>query len=233
MGYKKQSRRHQIKKGGEGIQWINSSYSDGTEYWYEKANPTNIVLENPWGKGVLSDGTEYWYETGNQSHIVFENPDINGFNPLVVLITGTTLINHVNVGGIYDRTNTIINKYPVYVNRNDDSLHIVYCRGAECKPHNAHESEFWQIRDVNEEMSSAPFAYIPGNYGGLGDCLYAGVVWKVKNGNTWIDKPGIKTLFGCTDKELDEPKCDFVKTKLNGGKRSRISRIRKRRLSRP
>jgi hypothetical protein len=55
-------------------------------------------------------------------------------------------------------------------------------------------------------------------------------VWKVKKEDTIVAEPSIKTLFGCSDEEKD-PKCDFAKSRLNGG-RSLVKQIRKRKYSR-
>jgi len=233
MGYKKLSRR-QIQKGG-GIEWTKSKLGDGTVFWYESGEPSNIVFENPWVRGDLDDGTKYWYERANPSNIVFINPELKGFSPSVVIIAGSPLINGVNINGIYEQT-VYFSYYPNYVHRTNNDLGIIYCDGSdtnECPLMNDEKKPEWQLYTgaSGETDTVTPLAYISGEYGGLADCLLADPVWKVKKGDNIVAEPRIKTLFGCSDEEKD-PKCDFVKSKLNGGKRSLIKQIRKRRYSR-
>ena len=236
MGYKKVSRR-QIKKGG-GIKWNKGKTSDGTDYWSEDgAEPYNIVFENPWVMGDLDDGTKYWYERANPSNIVFINPELKGFSPSVVIIAGSPLINSVDINGIYEQT-VYFSYYPNYVHRTNSNLGIIYCDGSidksdadYCESMNNEKKPEWQVFSGATDPVT-PLAYISAEQGGIADCLLADPVWKVKKGDTIVAEPSIKTLFGCSYDDEKNSKCDFAKSRLNGGKRSLIKRIRKRRYSR-
>ena len=232
MGYKKLS-RHQIKKGGV-IKWNKGKTSDGTDYWSEDgAHPYNIVFENPWVRGEVDNGKAIWYERANPSNIVFRDPELIGYCPSVIIIAGSPLINGIDINGIYDINGDFIFSYPSYWHRTNNYLRILYCDGSDpfyCELINDKKKPEWQLSYGGTDPI-IDLAYILADQGGIADCLLANPVWMVKQENTVIPEPRIKTLLGCSDDEKD-PKCDFAKSRLNGGKRSLIKQIRKRRHSR-
>ncbi len=231
IGYKKVSRR-QIKNGG-GIKWNKGKLDDGTYYWSEDgAEPYHFVFEDPWVRGKLDNGKPFWSERANPSNIVFIHPELKGFCPKVIIITGSPLVNGVDINGIYKHTgyNSL---YPTYFHTTNRDLGIFYCDGSDpdwCQLMNDEKKTEWQLYS-GETDPYTPLAYILADQGGIADCLLSDPVWKVKKGDTTVAEPSIKTLFGCSDEEKD-PKCDFAKSRLNGGKRSLIKQIRKRRYSR-
>jgi hypothetical protein len=165
---------------------------------------------------------------------VFIHPELKGYCPKVIIITGSPLVNGVDINGIYEHTG-YSSRYPDYQHRTNRDLVLMYFDDSD--PDNPEElmndekKPEWQVLSGADTGLHTPLAYILADQGGIADCLLSDPVWKVKKGDTTVAEPSIKTLFGCSDEEKD-PKCDFAKSRLNGGKRSLIKQIRKRRYSR-
>ena len=178
----------------------------------------------------LDDTSTKWYHGLNYEPIqMLIGEDVEEYiknpNPPIVIITGKSQTIDANgvkidIGGIYERTDEILNGYPIYRHSSNQIYSIIFVKDDD--------GEYWQIVDSNNVM----LAFITDGCGGLDTCTK--MVWNTRvtsdGDNQWEEQPKLKMLIGCaknTQRQLNV-NCDFEKSRLNGGRRSVTKQIRKR-----
>jgi len=109
----------------------------------------------------------------------------------VVFISGATGVHSAAVNGPFDCTSERSGGYAVYMKRGDGSMCIEH-RGGQ-----------WQVKSVSGKGTNSAIAHVTGSCA-LEAC--SSRVWKVRNGNSFVDQPSVKLATGA-DAEREVSGC--------------------------
>ena len=114
----------------------------------------------------------------------------------VIVISGATGRFSAGINGPYDPTSETSGGYTVYSKRGDASMCIEHYGG------------LWQVKTVSSKGKPVWFAHIAGGCA-LEAC--ASRVWKVQDGENWVDQPSMKIVAG-PDAEREVSGCCICPT---------------------